>query len=474
MRPLEILFAVFIVIAILLRMSLVSSRWRMWISGLGVSLSAMLQWRFEGIHWQIFSLYLAGFFALVVVALGAKWPKWLIRIAGSGCLFLVFVSVVASWIMPMFRLPKPTGPHAVGTRILYLVDRNRAEENGPSPSGRRELMVQAWYPTEPSKRVERPLAVYQRREEVTLRASYRSVLRTNSYVDAPVAKGGPYPVLIYSPGWMGERTEGTFQMEELASHGFVVLAIDHTFFGGLVEFPDGRVEDSRGMPALGNFEHSTIEEQWALGTKFVRIEAQDNSFVLDELERLNQDSSSPWFHQLDISRVGVFGFSIGGAAAEQTAFQDPRVRAAINLDGWTFGDAAHGLSKPLMVIYEDRAMTVPTVAELHAPEVADRLFWQASADDFHQVSVGMETNGGYMLFLSDTHHVDFTDRSLFSPLRSLTGGGSADPTTVHTIINAYTLAFFEQSLEGRSEPLLEATHVPCAGVEFHRYLRSKL
>ena len=56
-----------------------------------------------------------------------------------------------------------------------------------------------------------------------------------------------------------------FDVEELASHGFVVVAVDHTFFGGKIEFPDGRVTDSRNAPRLGDFVDGSVEKEWALG-----------------------------------------------------------------------------------------------------------------------------------------------------------------------------------------------------------------
>jgi predicted dienelactone hydrolase len=422
---------------------------------------------YEGPHWQLLPLYLAALLLAVYAGSRRSWPRWSAVLAAVTCLLLVGLAVFFSWLMPMFRLPKPSGQYVVGTRIFHLVDSNRDEENGPSPSGKRELIVQAWYPAEHPSMLASHLAAYQRRKEVTLRASYRSVLKTNSYFDAPVRSGGPYPVVLYSPSWMGERTEGTFQMEELASHGFVVIGLDHTYFGGLVEFPDGRVADSHNAPQIGDFDHTNIEEQWELGGKYVRIEAQDNIFVLNQLATMNQDPTSLWFHQLDMSRVGVMGFSIGGAVAEQTAYQDPRIKAALDIDGWTFGDvASHGLAKPLMFIYEDKRGVLPASTQLTSRPLSDRMRWQFSVEDFAHVTDTLRLHGGFLLFIAGTHHVDFTDRSLLSPVRSLTGGGTLDPARAHAIINAYTLAFFSHFLNGKREALLDASTAPFPEVEF--------
>jgi predicted dienelactone hydrolase len=451
------------------------SRARFWIVALGLTVGMFLQHFLEGAHWQLLPLYLSGLFLWLAAPAAKRWPRKGTIFLSAACLLLVCATAFLSWLMPMFQLPKPSGSYVVGTRIFHLVDQRRNEDNGRSPSGKRELMIQAWYPAQLSpKRSANHLANYQRRAEVTLRASYRSVLKTNSYLDAEVHPGGPYPVLIYNPSWMGERTEGTFQTEELASHGFIVVAVDHTFFGGLIQFPDGRVTDSHTVPQLGNFDHSTAGEQWALGSKFVHIEADDDAFVLDQLTAMNEDQASPWFHKLDLARVGAMGFSIGGATAEQFAWQDPRVKAALNLDGWTLADAGlHGIDRPLMVIYEDKSHALPTDAELHSSSIAERTFWQFSAADYAHVTTGMRKYGGYLLFIAGTHHVDFTDRSLLSPLRRLTGGGELNSTRAHSIINAYTLAFFTHLLEAEPAELLEKKPSPYPEVEIQIFAATK-
>jgi dienelactone hydrolase len=475
MRPFEILSCLLIIPPIVLMLVapvVAAHNWRraLRVSCLVMVLALAIHIGYEGPHWQLIPLYFAALLLLADAWSGSRWPRWGTVLARVTCLLLISSAVFLAWLMPMFQLPTPSGQYTVGTRILHLVDTNRNEESGPSPSGKRELMVQVWYPAVRPSMLAGQLAAYQRRREVTLRASYRSVLKTNSYLDAAIEHGGPYPVLLYSPSWMGERTEGTFQMEELASHGFVVVGIDHTFFGGLVEFPDGRVVDSRNAPQIGNFDHSSIEEQWKLGDKYVRIETQDNIFVLNQLETMNQDLGSTWFHQLDMSRVGAMGFSIGGAVAEQMAYQDPRVKAALDMDGWTFGDVAtHGLTKPLMFIFEDKHGVLPSREQLNSGSPQDRMQWEFSVEDFAHVTNTLRSHGGYLLFIAGTRHVNFTDRSLLSPARSLTGGGTLDPTRAHVIVNAYTLAFFSHFLNGQKESLLDADPAPFGEVEFHGF-----
>jgi len=474
MRPLEILSAALLLAATALPLMRLRSRLPFRISCLWMALAVAAQFLFEGPHWQLDPLYCAVLLLLICAVFGHRWQQSWVSVTVVTTLLLLFASGCLSWMMPMFQLPAPTGPFAVGTRILHFVDVRRVEENGLSPSGKRELMVQVWYPAErPSSFPDRRVS-YQRRKEVTWRASYRSVLKTNSYQNAPILGGGPYPVLIYNPSWMGERTESTFQMEELASHGFIVIGVDHTFFGGRVEFPDGRVADSRGAPNLGNFERTTVQEEWSLGAKYVHIEAQDDSFVLDQFQLMNRDQACPWFRRIDMSRVGAMGYSIGGAAAEQMAYQDSRVKAALDMDGWSFGDVGtHGLAKPLMVMFEDKEQTIPTAAQLHANAVPEQRKWEFSAEDFANVTSGLRQNGGFLLFIAGTRHVDFSDRSLLSPLRVLTGAGTLNPRRAHSIINAYSLAFFSNVLLGKDEPILRTNPAPFPEVEFEHFAGSQ-
>jgi hypothetical protein len=110
----------------------------------------------------------------------------------------------------------------------------------------------------------------------------------------------------------GTENPKQFLMEELASHGFVVISIDHTYYSGVVAFPDGRVIDARFAPRIEDFEHLTVDQVDAMGDKYAQILARDDSFALDQLQALNQDSASPFFGHLDMAHVGVVGRSLGG------------------------------------------------------------------------------------------------------------------------------------------------------------------
>jgi len=149
-------------------------------------------------------------------------------------------------------------------------------------------------------------------------------------------------------------------IEDLASHGWIVAAIDHTY-NAAVRFPDGRVLGNlprveQGWPELNmdaNEERDAglteqerrneIEKKRQSERERMTHWARDMSFVIDQLTIL--DKSGPFARRLDLENgVGVFGHSLGGIAAGTARLLDSRVAGSINLDGWGF-DGAFAESK---------------------------------------------------------------------------------------------------------------------------------
>jgi hypothetical protein len=211
-------------------------------------------------------------------------------------------------------------------------------------------MVHLFYPRDTLMSGER--AIYMpdadaiREECDELQFARISVMRSYSFEGAPLPGGtARYPVAIFLPG-LGEKVLGYHVLiEDLASHGWVVAAIEPTYNAQAVRFPDGRV--------LGNL--ALEEQQWPnidsnndfLNARTVHW-AGDVSFVIDQLFALDS-APGAFTHRLDLQRgVGVFGHSRGGTTAGTARLFDQRVRGAINLDG-TGGDGAFFLAKGLGV-----------------------------------------------------------------------------------------------------------------------------
>ena len=420
-----------------------------------------------GAYWQCIPLYLGvvlSLFALLRTRPQRRNRMHVLAATAVACLLLM--TGAFTFVLPMFTLPKPTGPYATGTRVEHLVDPVRMETHVAGSLRPREIMVQIWYPASPNHQ---PFASYRDRRETTLLSSYLGVLQTHSYRNADVAtSGAPFPVLLFNPAWAGHRTQNTYQVEDLASHGFIVVGVDHTYNSGPVAFPDGRVIGPTDGHDISDFQDTTVAQQIAFGGREVAIEADDDVLVLNTLSAANIDPRSPWFHRVDVNDAGTFGHSFGGAVAAEVCYQDPRVKAALNEDGWMFGDVAtRGLDKPYMVMNDDGPSI--TSVQLQSKDTQTRRESKLTNIDIDNLNHTMRAFGGYMLTIRGSRHFDFSDRPLYSPIRRLTEAGSISPVPAHEIVEAYTLQFFSHTLQGKLAPLLAASNSPYKEVQFENW-----
>ena len=257
-------------------------------------------------------------------------------------------------------LPEPTGPHRIGTTSLHLVDRSR-KDPWISRSSPRELMISVWYPAARTRGERRApwlppksAALYKKQTSQSLGTSLDNVdlPLTHAYQDAPAAGPRPrsHPVVLFSPGFAGMRQFNTALVEDLASRGYVVVTIDHTYEASFVEFPGGRLELGKQPPEPSDAEHA----------KSLRVRQADTRFVLDALAKLDAGKNPDAEHRrlprglrgtLDLSRTGMFGHSVGGDTAAEIMAEDRRVRAGVDLDGSINGPAAAtGLDRPFMLM----------------------------------------------------------------------------------------------------------------------------
>jgi dienelactone hydrolase len=419
---------------------------------LGVLLSLWYGTR-VGIPWQMLPV-LSGLALVLILQVASNLfhipqnPAWRSCVSVFAACFSV-LSMALLIAVPMFTLPKPTGEYPVGTRIMYMKDVSRTEDQSTHPGIPRELIVQIWYPAAMSNNRLEP---YQRRSETTLETSYRSILSTNSKSDAPIASGDSrFHVLLFNHGWGGRRTQDTFLTEDLASHGYVVASIDHPYNAGLVAMPDGRViEDTLGPDAI-NPSVRTAAQILNTWNKELSKWVEDDRFVLDTLQTQNLDKTSFWFNRLDTTRTGAFGHSFGGAASVQICSVDARVQAGLNMDGWTFGDLTHRVDgQSLMFIYGGGNSSKPQVRR--ADPTAEM---QLDLQDANEVESSLKEYGGYKLTVEHTSHMDFTDHSLVFPWRNWKDRTHITPVRIQTIVRAYTLAFFDQTLQGKQSDLLQ-------------------
>jgi dienelactone hydrolase len=226
-------------------------------------------------------------------------------------------------------VPSPTGPSPVGTREMDLID-SRRDDPFLADGTKRELLVRFWYPAaldqgcEPAKYTSPSVWTYF----AQLAEFPLPEVSTNSCQDAPAA-GGAHPIVIFTHGYTGTFTDYTFLFEDLASRGYVVASVDHTYEATAVEFPDGRLVKSVFGSHLAE---STWQRDAQSLTRAVSVRSSDLPFVVDELARLNGEATGPFAGRLDLTRVAVAGHSLGGLAAWLSLKQEPRFKAAVLLD----------------------------------------------------------------------------------------------------------------------------------------------
>lgn len=335
-------------------------------------------------------------------------------------------------------LPAPPGPYPVGTRPLQLVDHSRRDTLAPTAQNR-TLMIQLWYPAAHANRY--PIAPYMpteaaRYEDQTLKlpaGTFESV-RSYGHLDAPPAPApSGWPVVLFSPGLGTTRLLYTTLVEDLASRGYLVVAIDHPYDADVVEFPDGH------LATMAQITSPRIPD-------LVQIRTQDTSFVLDQLNRLDAGSLVPgWSHRLDLTRIGMFGHSLGGASTAAVMFSDQRIAAGANLDGTFYGPyPPQGLDRPFLLMssaMHDRTND-PSWAQMWPLLRGWRL-------DLKLAGSGHRTYSDIAVLASPLHLT-----KLFPPDQLPYIIGTIDGIRAATIEQTYLTAFFDQTLRHRTEPLL--------------------
>jgi dienelactone hydrolase len=431
---------------------------------LAATFTAVAHGLLEGAHWQMIPAY--GALVLLGISLWKGLEKrYHVVVVSSAPLFLA-MSVLFSFLLPIFSLPKPTGPYPIGTTVLYLKDDSRDEDAAPEAGSKRELKVQLWYPAKASQNRR---ARYRELRETKFVTSYQNVIRTHSRVDAPVANtDAPLPVLFFSHSWQGRRTQDTFLTEELASHGYVVASIDYTYNASSVAFSDGRVIEGVAAKDISTPGISSPERIQKIWNKELLKWAADQRFVLDQLEAMNHGLGTLWYGRLNTHLAGAVGHSFGGAASVQACGEDRRIRAAVNLDGWFFGSInARSANQPLLVMNESKER--PQDMDLHSPDPSVRVNAILDSADFKDTDFSLRHFGGYRVYVNGATHADFTDQPLISPLHILSQRGTLPAGRVHTVVRAYVLAFFNKTLRGEDPEILRDHTSPYAEVSFENW-----
>ena len=161
---------------------------------------------------------------------------------------------------------------------------------------------------------------------------------------------GGFPVVLFSHSFTGVKEQNSALLQEIASWGHIVVAVDHPHDAALVLYPDGSTADFRGydMP-----KESEPRNWWRFRHEHARWRALDLAHALERVVELSFDENSPLRGKIDLSRVACVGHSFGGAAAVMLAQMDPRITSVVALDPWMWPlgreTAMAGCPCPLLV-----------------------------------------------------------------------------------------------------------------------------
>ena len=379
------------------------------------------------------------------------------------------------------RLPEPVGPFGIGRVAYHWTDSGRSDPFSANASTRRELMVYIWYPTAADDKTgdgvyqpdaaridARPGAARFRQSRIwPLIVS--GAIKSHARDDAPLAvTKWPFPIVLFSHGDTAANSFSyTTAIEDLASRGYVVAAIEHPYSSSAVAFPDGRVifaddrQRLRGDRPSGVSYFEGVEIAMREMRRLGDVEGADLRFVVDQLQRLDSsDRSSPFFRRLDFSRIAAVGHSLGGMAAVRACQLDARIKACVNLDGGTADGAflkyadARPLRQPFLFV---EATPPPTFTDEQLRQRGiTRADWarntaSIAASERQQLGNGLAGSYKVQLRAPGINHMSFLDVVLSATTED------ARQRALHNLklTTEVTRTFLDKILMGRTNTLFD-------------------
>ena len=429
-------------------------------------LTIALQLIFNGFRLQMIPAYLISLIAIVTALMHkVHKPKIIVSVLKTiGMLVMLALSIIPPSILPVFELPEPRGPYKVGTELIHVkTDRN--EIITKDLNDKRELLYKIWYPSEShvlSLKGEKYLDQASRIGFASIYGfppallNHLDIVKTFAYNDIPVADGR-FPVLIFSHGYASQATGYYALLTELASQGYVIINMNHTYESFGVTFPDGEMtffdfdfareisKESMKMEeaiekasekdldfedghliiknAMKNYYKAEMQVRWA----------DDIIFTIDLLKQWNAKGLLK--DKIDIDRIGVFGHSAGGGTSANVAIMDSRVKAAANLDGIAWGNLIDTtLNIPFLYVSAD---------------------WPVEYLDINShIYINKSTDCFYESKLLNSGHSNFMDIPFMIPVQSLSRAGKIDPYQGIEIVTKLLTSFFDKHLknEPNSDP----------------------
>ncbi|MDF2615166.1 MAG: platelet-activating factor acetylhydrolase, plasma/intracellular isoform [Clostridia bacterium] len=384
--------------------------------------TSIIEWGFQ---WYTLGLLLGiqsllGMLVFVRKKENSVPKKSMIIFAGLNRVLLIVMAVLPILIFPQYNPIEPTGEYSVGTKSYTLKDELRKEDFTEADDNR-QLTIQYWFPADKSGQ-EESIAT------------------------------GKFPLLIFSHGAFGYRMSNYSTYQELASHGYIVASIDHTYHAFMTKQEDGKailanfdfVNSAMGAQ-MGAIEAKQIYE---LEQKWMKLRTEDIKFVLDYIKKsASSANSEPVYKSMDPEHIGVFGHSLGGAAAAKIGRDVNDVDAVIVIDGTMMGEITgfkNGKEIVTDVPYPKPIMNI--YSEYHYNDAL------SARDVYPNMIATKNALNSYQMVIKGSGHMNFTDLAIISPFlsRRLETGGKAITVDARYCIettNEAILQFFDYYLK---------------------------
>lgn len=346
----------------------------------------------------------ARFLNKMVTATKLQPTRIILKTVGMSALLII--SMIPAIIFPEYRPLPTTGEYQVVTTTRYLCDESRIETYAKH-DGARTLVAEFWYPSD--------------------------------------AKGN-FPLVVFSHGSFGTRTSNETLYRELASHGYVVCSIDHTYQCFYTTDKSGNVllMSSEFMGEILS-ENAKEDKQKSLELyrKWMDVRVGDINFVIDTIKA----DSDILYGLINTEKIGVIGHSLGGSAALGIGRMRSDIGAVVALEAPFMCDILDIENDEF--VFESTAYPVP-VLNVYSDSLWTHLAkWPQYEKNVHLLS-GSEKDA-YSLHIAGVGHLSLTDLSLASPILTRILNGHAASVSAEDclrLINKECLAFFDCYLKG--------------------------
>jgi dienelactone hydrolase len=267
----------------------------------------------------------------------------------------------------------------------------------------------------------------------------------------PQGAHGTYPLIVFSHGGMATKSSNTSLYNELASHGYVVAAVDHTYQALFTTVADGHtawMDPGYAKEFALEDAHSNRQAAYLLYQKWMQLRMGDLNFVIDTiLAKVRAGDPGPGYALVDATKLGVMGHSLGGSAALGIGRTRSDVGAVIALESPFLNDIT-GTNNGEFV-WDPTPYPVPLL------DVYSDTSWGRLGElTQYAENAALLTNPpatAFTVSISGANHLSLTDLGLVSPFLTAALSGSPstrDATSCLTIVNKVTLAFFDSYLKG--------------------------